>query len=327
MPPLRPITYPSLALALAATACTPAPPTAGERASSPHGIDRGETVRSWDYFVTGTPGATAPRPVSPGLLLMGGGGDVDAAMRWFLERAGGGNIVVLRAAGGDGYHDYLYRELGRIQSVETIVFRDRAAAFDPAVAAILSRAHGIFLAGGDQSRYVRFWSDTPVAAALAAHWQAGRPLGGTSAGLAVLGEFAFSADFDPRTSGGELTSRAAQADPHDPRITLVRGFLSLPPLRGTIADTHFAERDRFGRLEVFVSRILARDDAPAAVLGIGIDEATALCLEPDGTGRVLSARGGAVHLLPAVRGQSPGPWHRVPAGSALRLGDWLPDRS
>ena len=37
---------------------------------------------------------------------MGGASENDAAMAWFLERAGGGDVLVLRASGSDGYNDY-----------------------------------------------------------------------------------------------------------------------------------------------------------------------------------------------------------------------------
>src|SRR5215216_2838227 len=43
-----------------------------------------------------------------GLLLMGGSTDVDAAIQWFLQRAAGGDVVVIRATGADGYNQYMY---------------------------------------------------------------------------------------------------------------------------------------------------------------------------------------------------------------------------
>ena len=48
----------------------------------------------------------------PGLVLMGGSTDVDAAMRWMIERSGGGDFVIIRVSGGDGYNDYLYKWAG-----------------------------------------------------------------------------------------------------------------------------------------------------------------------------------------------------------------------
>jgi hypothetical protein len=55
---------------------------------------------------------------------------VDAAFDWFLSKAGGADVVVLRASGGDGYHD-CFIKLGKLDSVETIVFRSAEASHDP----------------------------------------------------------------------------------------------------------------------------------------------------------------------------------------------------
>ena len=51
-----------------------------------------------------------------GVCLMGGASENDDAMAWFLERAGGGDIVVLRASGSDGYNSYMYNQLGVLSS-------------------------------------------------------------------------------------------------------------------------------------------------------------------------------------------------------------------
>jgi beta-aspartyl-peptidase (threonine type) len=248
-------------------------------------------AEGYDYFLTGDARDAHPVRTSPGLLLSGGGGDVDDAFRWFIAQAGGGDIVVLRASGADGYNDYLYKQIGGVDSVESIVFRNRAAASDPRLLEIIARADGIFLAGGDQSRYVEYWGGTPVAAALNRHVRDGKPLGGTSAGLAVLGQFAFSA-----RERGELNSDIALRNPFDARITLEENFLELDLLRGVITDSHFMPRRRLGRSLAFLARLQERQ--PARLLGIGVDEKTALCLEADGTGRVFTtATGGAAWLL------------------------------
>ena len=240
---------------------------------------------NYDYYVAGNPADVQPA-TRGGLLMSGGGGNVDAAFRWFVERAGGGNIVVLRASGDGAMNDYLFKRIGGVASVETIVFKNRAAATDARVLEIIARAEGIFLAGGDQSRYVNYWKDTPVATAINAHVRAGKPLGGTSAGLAVQGEFIFSANFDARTAGGELESASALRNPHDPRITLETGLFDFELTRGVLTDSHFMERRRLGRLITFVARTESAQRRP--VLGLGIDEKTALCVEVDGTARLFT---------------------------------------
>ena len=43
---------------------------------------------------------------------MGGATENDNAMRWFLNLADGGDVVVLRTSGSDGYNDYMFNQLG-----------------------------------------------------------------------------------------------------------------------------------------------------------------------------------------------------------------------
>jgi cyanophycinase len=244
-------------------------------------------------WLTGNPADATPARTRPGLLLAGGGGDVEAAWRWFVDCAGGGDIVVLRASGADGYNDYLHRRIGGIDSVETLLFRNVEETRDPAALAVIARAEGLFLAGGDQARYVAWWKDGPVGAALNAHLRAGKPLGGSSAGLAVLGQYYFPALRDT------VTSDAALRDPFAPAVTLGTGFIAAPPLAGIITDSHFSARQRLGRLVVFLARLRA-DGAPTPLAGLGIDEATALCVEPDGVGTVFTERAGRVWLVEAA---------------------------
>ncbi len=256
---------------------------------------------SFDYHVIGDP-VSAPRVQTEGaVMLAGGGGEVDEAFRWFLRKAGGGRIVVLRASGGDGLNGYLFRELGGVASVETIVFHDREASTDPKVLSTIAHADGVFLAGGDQSLYVRYWKGTPVSAALDAHVRAGKPIGGTSAGLAILGQYCFSA-----MEEGELDSATALADPFNRQMTFETDFLHIPLLRGIITDTHFMARKRLGRLIAFVAR-LGASETPARVVGIGVDERTMLCVEADGVARVVSSvsEGRAWFVIPAAKLEVP----------------------
>lgn len=69
----------------------------------------------------------------PGLLLAGGSTDVSTAMRWLLERSGGGDVVVIRSSGADGYNQYLF-DLAKVNSVETILINSRNKALLPIVA-------------------------------------------------------------------------------------------------------------------------------------------------------------------------------------------------
>ena len=237
-------------------------------------------------YVLGDTGAKTPGQVQPGLLLMGGGDRNFEAMRWFMSKAGNGHIVVLRASQAGEIGEEFFNQIGGIASVETYVFSNRESATDPAMLRSLKRADGIFLAGGDQSRYVRYWRGTPVAAALDAHVRAGKPLGGTSAGLAMQGEYLYGA-----MDGGSQISPLALADPLGPDNTIETDFLHLSLLDGVITDTHFSERNRLGRLIAFVAK--AESVAKRPLIGLGVDEDAAVAVEGDGSARVYATAPGA----------------------------------
>jgi cyanophycinase len=245
---------------------------------------------TYDYHAIGRIDARTPHRPEAGLLLMGGGGWSHDALRWFFAKAGNGHIVILRASGGADAGEEMYRDIGGIASAETLVFHSRAAASDKRALDVLARADGIFIAGGDQSNYVRFWKNTPVGKALNAHVARGKPIGGTSAGLAILGGAAYGA-----MDGGSIDSRTALADPLGPAVTIVRDFLRIPLLAHIVTDTHFAARDRLGRLVAFVAQVRARYD-PRAV-GLGVDEKSALCVEANGMARLYTPDGGHAWLV------------------------------
>ena len=251
-----------------------APATTGQGAGAAATADAG-----YRRFVVGDVTARRPGTTSQGLMLLGGGDWDNDAFAWFFRKAGNGHIVILRASGDGAGGEEMYRELapraGGVASVETLLFTSRAAASDPAVLATIAHADGIFIAGGDQSRYVRYWKGTPLARALDAHVKMGRPIGGTSAGLAILGGTAYGA-----MDGGSIDSFAALHDPAAPAVTLVDDFLHLPRMAHVVTDTHFNARDRLGRLIAFVAKTRAGGDRDA--IGLGVDQGGALCVDGDG---------------------------------------------
>jgi cyanophycinase len=224
----------------------------------------------------------------PGLVLMGGGSDVDAAFTWMRGTLGPGgarfgDVVVLRASGSNAYDSYVYG-LAPFNSVQTILLPPPSTLADLQLAAgLVDGAEAVWFAGGDQSRYAA-WAGTPLMAAVQRVYQRGGVVGGTSAGLAMLGQFAF----DARVGG--VTSSEALADPFRADMTFTRDALAFPLLAGVVTDSHFGPRDRFGRLTAFMARQVA-DGAASSVLGIGVDEATAVLV--DKTGRGVLVRQGA----------------------------------
>jgi len=227
---------------------------------------------SYQHYVTGNPSDVEAR--THGLLvLQGGGTDVDENYVRMGEAGGGGDFVVLRASGADEYNEYIHA-LCNCDSVETLVFDDRTAAYDPLVIRTIRNAEALFIAGGDQSRYVRFWQDTPVQDAINFVAAKPAPVGGTSAGMAIMGEFVYSAMSDT-----SLTAATALADPYDGDVTLARNFLSLPMMDNIITDQHLQERDRIGRTVALLARLL-EDGWTTDARAIAADRETSLHVDP-----------------------------------------------
>jgi len=245
----------------------------------------------YQYYEVGDLDAARPGQTQAAMMLMGGGDWVPEAFRWWVERAGNGRVVILRASGDDSLQNELYHDIGGVTSVQTLVFDSRKAADDPAVLRIVRGADAIFIAGGDQARYIRFWKGTGLNQLLNEHVAAGKPIGGTSAGLAILGGYSYGA-----LDGGSVDSQSALSDPLGSKVTMDRDFLAMPYLSNVVTDTHFAKRERLGRLIVFVARA-AQDKGQDDIVGIGVDEDTALCVEADGRGRVYSLDGGYAWLV------------------------------
>jgi cyanophycinase-like exopeptidase len=283
-------------------------------------------------------GYSAPVPAknTQSVVLMGGGYDVAEAFRWMIQRSGvkpaatcsgnsctpttGGHFLILRATGTDAYNPYILSRLGTVDtttpmnyemvggldmglsSVETLIVPSTAAANDPFVVARVQAAHAIWIAGGNQADYLNYWQGTALNTALNAAIKSGKPIGGTSAGNAVLGQYAFAA------LNGTVTSYQALSDPYNkymtfdptlPTTTSSSSLLTVAPLANTITDDHLDSRDRMGRMAAFLSRITKQTCSGGAAdvansRAIGLDEETALVISysaksnPTATAQLLS---------------------------------------
>ena len=236
--------------------------------------------QSYDYYYDGDTSDVTTSP-SYGICLMGGASENDLGAEWFLNRADGGNILVLRASGSDGYQNYFYNDLGvTVQSVETIVLNNASAASDPFVLSRIENAEAIWLAGGDQYLYELYFKTTMIKTLLNAHINTkGAPIGGTSAGMAVLGEFYFNAE------NGTITSSDALNNPYHTNLTVESDFINIPILANTITDTHYDNPDRKGRHITFLSR-MQEGDVNADYFGIASDEFVAICIDGNGIATV-----------------------------------------
>lgn len=292
---------------------------AGPDAGRDAGVDAGPLTLTV-YPRQGEPLDDVAAPMGPGLVLMGGGADVDDAFRSAQRTLAGdggirrGDVVVLRATGADGYTNYLLG-LAPFRSVQTLKLTPPATRADLLFAAdVVSRAEFVFFAGGDQAHYAA-WAGTPLLAAVQQVYARGGVVGGTSAGLAILGEFSFDAIAAGPTS---VTSSIALADPRSPLISFSHNLFRFEPLRGVVTDSHFRVRDRLGRLVVFAARqhadgLVTR--TPREVLGLGVDEAAALVVDSAGRASLRLQRAGEGGVW-AVR---VGPSRSLTSGQPLQV--------
>jgi len=278
----------------------------------------GGTTPTYQYWRAGASTDSKATSTSGGLGLMGGGIDVDRLFQWMGQKSfprdssgniistgTGGDFLVLRSVGTDAYNPYI-QSLVKMNSVSTLLIPDRASANDPNVLNIISNAEAIFIAGGDQADYFNYWNETAVEDAIYNAVKKNVPIGGTSAGLAILGDYDFTA-----STGSSIVSNDALLNPYNTAITIdgnskTDGFLTprdasissdtaitnvLGLLANTITDSHFRQRDRMGRLVTFMARLdaddLVKQLGSTTVKGIGISEQTALLVEPNGSSIVV----------------------------------------
>ena len=277
-------------------------------------------------FIVGNPADAQQSPtLSPGLVLMGGGSDVDAAFQWMCQRAGGGDFLVIRTTGTDAYNPYIQQLCPQMNSVETIIITSVTGANSAYVSTQIQNAEALWIAGGDQSTYVALWRGTAVQTGvnfLLNSKQA--PVGGTSAGLAVLSQFIYTG------AVGSVTSSQALANPFHRYVTIDRDLFQSSLGVNKLYDSHFVTRDRMGRSLVFLARLVNNGWATQP-RGIGIDEETALLVLPGGAATMVGT--GAAYFL-----QAPGPAqvladktpmtylnisvYKVPQGGTFNLSTW-----
>jgi cyanophycinase len=227
--------------------------------------------------------ASGGNPVRGHLLIVGGGPIPDAIVEHFVALAGGkgrARIVIYPMA--SEYEDSgleLAEEFRKLGAEAERVLLTRVEADTEAEVRRLDTVTGIWFGGGDQARLTAALGKTRVEAAIEARYLAGAVVGGTSAGAAVMTTPMITGD--ERQPGG---ARPPAKDSSDAWMTIARenvvtaeGFALLP---GAIVDQHFVRRRRNNRL---LSLVLENP----RLVGVGIDESTALEVAPDGLWTVL----------------------------------------
>jgi len=199
-------------------------------------------------------------------------------MSKFISAANGGDLLVVSGK-SQLNHRYTFdfnrlaSEMGvTLNSIKVVSFLNRSAGENKDVIDLLLKAEAVFFTGGDQSKYIDRVKGTTFHKTLLKKVGKGVAVGGTSAGLAIMGEFIFSA------KNGGVSSRYVLKNPMATEITIEHEFFEHPFLNNVITDTHFSERNREGRLLGFMYR--ARTDFNRnEVTGVGIDEHTSLTID------------------------------------------------
>lgn len=258
------------------------------------------------------PRAVAARSTSGTLFIVGGGTQPIPLVQEYVRRAGGdtARIVVFAMAStvGETSGEETAARFRTMGAQARNVWVTREQANTDSVARLLDGATAVWFGGGDQNRLTAVLRGTVTERAIRARFDRGAVIGGTSAGAAVLST--------PMITGDELGQRR---DSTEAWTRVSRGSVAVESgfgyLTTAIVDQHFLRRKRHNRL---LSLVLAQPPH----LGVGIDEGTALIVEPSGLWRVegassvlivdareaqrtagsaavLGASGARMHLLPA----------------------------
>jgi cyanophycinase len=267
--------------------------------------------------VTGSPAAASPR----GHLMIVGGGPIPAEVtKRFVDLAsarGKARIAVLPMASAvPSTGPDKVAELRSLGAEAFVLVIDSTNADADSVQRLLSESTAIWFPGGDQSRITKAMSGTRSEKTLRESWIRGTVIGGTSAGAAVMSATMITGD-ERRPGGDRPPSDSSQA-----YITIDRNNIVTSAgfglLDNAIVDQHFVRRKRQNRL---VSLVLEKPE----LVGVGIDESTALLVRPDGTWEILGAsvavvfdaRRGRVTSRSSTLGASDVRMHVLPAGSVF----------
>lgn len=221
------------------------------------------------------PGAQRTRPKGT-LLIIGGREDKEdrrIILQRLAQRVGSGKLVIAPLASkspDEMFEQYepLMRELG-VSHVHHLRIEERSDGASVRAMKTLEDATAVFFTGGDQMRITSLIGDTPVFSRIYEIFMNGGLVAGTSAGASMMSE--------TMMVGG--TSNGSHR---------VSGTLQMAPglgfARDMVIDQHFAERGRIGRLLGVVAQ-------NPRILGLGIDEDTAIEVDPEISFRVLGSGG------------------------------------
>ena len=204
-------------------------------------------------------------PVNGSLLIIGGHeGSTRSIWDKFTELAGGKDkavIVVVTTAVGDSAAidikdiNNIKKQTG-IQNVTLLHTKDLKEANSAKFIEPLKSATGVFFVGGRQWRIADSYLNTLTQKAFFDVLNRGGVIAGTSAGASIMGSFLW------------------RGDTHGPQITIGDHTQGLGFLKSSAIDQHLFMRNREFDLIDFIKK-------SPKLIGIGIDEATAVVIKKD----------------------------------------------
>ena len=248
-------------------------------------------------FVLGRPSLVGKETVvgpEKGTLIIAGGGGNRAAMTeilsTFVEAAGGKDakiVVVPTAASSSEDYDYAnyrmadaLRSRFKVKDVTVVHTHDRKEADTEKFVAPIKRATGVWFSGGRQWRFTKAYRGTKAETAFRGVLERGGAIAGSSAGATIQGSFLARGD-----SGGNT-------------IMIGDFQYGFGYLRNTAIDQHIVPRKR----QLDMIKVLEDPDGKMkpeydreAMLGLGIDEDTAIVVQGD-TFEVIGREDGLVFV-------------------------------
>ena len=212
------------------------------------------------------------------LVIIGGGDRTSEIMQRIVALSGGAEkarIIILPMASSVPDTTAMeeaeeFKALG-VRHVDWLLF-NREQAMSPGFPEKLNGATGIFFSGGDQARLTAVIVGTPVHQKLKDLYRDGTVMSGTSAGAAIMSKVMITGD--------ELINKDSTNIFNSIMKGNVKTIEGIGFIENVIIDQHFVKRKRLNRL---ISVVLEHPD----LLGVGIDESTAIQVNPDRTFEVL----------------------------------------
>ena len=211
------------------------------------------------------------------LLIVGGGDTPVGVQQRFVALAGGDNariaVFPMASSKSDEEAVEVARDFTQLGAQAQVVDIRPGDANSAAVVQELQGFTGFWFSGGDQSRLSSLLVGTRALQTIESRYLAGAVVGGTSAGASVMSRLMLTGKW-----------RAPRNSEEEEQVNIARGMKEVARgfglFRGAIVDQHFMRRARYNRL---ISAVL---DHPQ-LIGVGIDEETALLVRPDGLWEVL----------------------------------------